>query len=190
MKRYRYFTIFLLTITAFLALPLLLSNASPELFILELYFMLLLLIISGIALVAIGRDIGLGWALYTLLFLTFLFNAVFLYITAAAGKIVFYIALLAGAIGFLVSVYNTGSCKRRRMRKHIAEAYEPYKSEVEPEVQPEIEPFKRETAKPAAKPIRKKRTAKKKTKKTKKSAKKKAKKARKKVNRSSAKKAA
>ncbi len=191
MGRYKYFTVFVLTIISFLGLSLLFSTAGETLFILEIYFMMLLLIVAGIAFLAIGRGLRLGWALLTVLFLTFLFDTLFLYTYGAPGKTTFYITLLAGALGFLVSVHHATSSKRKAEKHSIK--IEDYS--YSPEVKPSIEPFKKEAEeekRPARTTTRKKaKTAKKPARKSAaKRAKKKTGATRKKTRRNRAKKAA
>jgi len=153
----RYFAILILTIIAFVGTTKLMAGAVDMLFIKELYLLFFLLIISGISLIAINRQKIFGWAIYTLIFLVFMFNAMFLYLQTTSHKIFLYAVLLAGAFGFVISIAHIRHRRRQGgvPRLEIEDIYE------EPEPEPEKKQVKKAPAKKAKKRKKKKKAAKK-----------------------------
>jgi len=166
----RYFFILLLTVISFFGVSLMILNTGPILFIKELYLLLFLLIIAGIALFSAGRNQNSGWMLFALFFGTIIINSLYLFETVRIGKGIMFAVLFSALIGLIMSIYFIRPrYRRRRPRIDFDDVVTEADSEEEIEVVaiPKKKPKKKKkkTVKKTAKKTvkKKKKTAKKKT---------------------------
>ncbi len=176
----RYFFVLLLTVICFFGISLMILDASVVLFIKELYFLLFLLIMAGIALFAAGRNMNSGWMLFVLLFGTMVFNSVYLFESVGSGMLLLLAVIVPSFLGFFVSISNI--MPRRAVRPKIYEGVNREKPSAQessedlevvsiPERKPALEssekgPAKKRRLKRKSKSAKKKSAAKKATRKT------------------------
>jgi hypothetical protein len=156
----KYFTVLLLSILSFLGIVLVNMSLTERLFVYQLYFVLLLLIVVAVSLYSVRRNLRLGWLLFALFFAAVLFNAVYLHNLVGLSSAMLFVILVASTIGFLMSISNIGRKHRKTRPRIIIEDLPPEIVEPEPEKPAKKTPKKKAAKKPSKKTAKKK-TAKK-----------------------------
>jgi hypothetical protein len=133
----RFVIILLLMLLSFIGVSLSLTELSSALFMKELYLLLLLLVVAGIAIYAVTKDGRLGWLLFCIFFATFIVNALYISLEAPGHRMTLYSVMLFSALGFLFAVTPRRMPQKRRVQPQarpqvIIEDIEPLK-EIEPE---------------------------------------------------------
>jgi len=121
-----YKCIYIFVILNLLGLVFFLPKSNTVLFVKEFYFTLLLLVVAGVGLFALVKNIRLALLLFAVFFAANLFNEFYIYYSTSSSLALFLLLIIIGAIGFTLCIIRLGGSRRRCLlaphRKRVSQA--------------------------------------------------------------------